>query len=122
MKKIEIDQELDAENQALLLAAMLAKGWKLPTTAEEVAFVESRPIDEHIEIPESLRSASEVFEAIQKPPLRRKTLEAIGKSEANDNLALAAREGGSISDETRRLMDQDRASIEDGKDVDGEPS
>ncbi len=111
MKNHPNTPDLEKSTRTLLLAAMLTKGWKLPTTAEEIKFVDSLSV-EPIEIPNSLKSASAVFEEIMRPrsePVARLTVDA---SDSCDNLALAAREGGVISESIRALMDLDRANAE----------
>lgn len=113
----DADKALDSESRQIFLAALLERGWKLPTTPEEVAFTDNIELTD-IVVPDSLKSASAVFEEIMKPRTSvPKASQSIDGGVA-ENLALAAREGGQISDSARTLMDSDRAKFEESE-VDG---
>lgn len=66
MTNRDTDKKLDSEARRLFLAALLERGWKLPTTPEEVAFTDNIELTD-IAVPDSLKSASAVFEEIVKP-------------------------------------------------------
>jgi hypothetical protein len=113
----ETEKTSGNDSRQIFLAALLERGWKLPTTSEEVAFTDNISLTD-IEVPDSLKLASAVFEEIVKPRNRTpNATESIGGVVA-ENLALAAREGGQISESARKLMENDRAKFEE-REVDG---
>jgi hypothetical protein len=94
--------------QKTIEAAMLAKGWLLPTTmaaAEQLqAEIDTHPID----LPTSLQSVDAVFERIQQPHVSRLLEGAQFNDTTSASLrALAARSGGEISAETQAQMKLD---------------
>lgn len=113
----DTDKTLDSESRQIFLAALLERGWKLPTTQEEVAFTDNIELTD-IVVPDSLKSASAVFEEIMKPRTSAPKISRSIDGGSAENLALAAREGGQISDSARTLMDSDRTKFEESE-VDG---
>jgi hypothetical protein len=80
-------------------AAMLMKGWLLPTTEEAITRLEAEIAANPIELPDSLKSPDDVFARIQQPRVYPRSQALSEPSAASKSLrALAARDGGEIAD------------------------
>ena len=89
-------------------AAMLMKGWLLPTTEEAITRLEAEIAANPIELPDSLKSPDAVFTRMQKPQVHRQSQALFEQNAASKSLrALAAKDGGEIADEVRIQMQRD---------------
>lgn len=94
--------------EQLVEAAMIEKGWILPTTESAVAKLQAEHALTPVQLPESLKSVDAVFERIQQPRVVRQQSPVVADTSAVSGLrALAARDGATISDECREQMKRD---------------
>ena len=86
-------------------------GYLFPTSEDEVDyFEENNKIDE---VPENYCSASELLSESKQTSINRKTQLEVNKS--TENLAIAARNGGDISEDILKKMKLDRDKAENGE-------
>jgi hypothetical protein len=109
-------EDIDAE----LHKAMLLSGAIIPTTPEEVAFVEAYGDMENDPFPEKFRSP---LEALEYGRMRRKqgiptTFIVSSQDECREELARAAREGHEITSEVEKKMAEARRRAEGKKSED----
>jgi hypothetical protein len=86
-------------------------GYLFPTSEDEVdAFEENNKIEE---VPENYCSASELLLKSKQTSINKKAQLGINKS--SENLAMAARKGGDISEDILKKMKSDRDKTENGE-------
>lgn len=86
-------------------------GYLFPTSEDEVvAFEENNKIEE---VPENYCSASELLSKSKQTSISKKTQLEVNKS--TENLAMAARKGGNISEDILKKMKSDRDKAENGE-------
>ncbi len=83
-------------------------GYLFPTTEDEVVSFEENNIIE--DVPENYLSASELLSKFKQTSINKKIHLVVNKS--TENLAMAARKGGNISDEILKKMKLDRDKAE----------
>lgn len=83
-------------------------GYLFPTTEDEVdTFEENNKIEE---VPEKYFSASELLSKSNQTSINKKT--QLGVNKSTENLAMAARKGGNISEDILKKMKADRDKAE----------
>ncbi len=83
-------------------------GYLFPTTEDEVvSFEENNKIEE---VPENYLSASELLSKSKQTSINKKVQLDVNKS--TEDLAMAARKGGNISEEILKKMKSDRDKVE----------
>jgi hypothetical protein len=86
-------------------------GYLFPTSEDEVdSFEENNKIEE---VPENYCSASELLLKSKQTSINKKAQLGINKS--SENLAMAARKGGDISEDILKKMKSDRDKTENGE-------
>lgn len=100
-------------DESLIRRAMLELKWVIPTTPEEVEQAESLLRDDTIQLPAELANPLDVLERASTPPARHSNPQVLPKDTAvQENLARAAREGGTIPADVQERMKQDRDDAE----------
>jgi hypothetical protein len=109
----------DNELENVVHKAMKSLGWLIPLTPEEVAQAEEELRTNPVDLPEMLQDP---------PSLEHETRDSQTESSCEPEvietaacLAHVAREGGTISEEVRERMNQDRARAESERDGHAEP-
>ena len=86
-------------------------GYLFPTSEDEVdAFEKNNKIEE---VPKNYCSASELLSISKQTSINKKSQLGINKS--SENLAMAARKGGDISEDILKKMKSDRDKTENGE-------
>ncbi|MFW5850987.1 MAG: hypothetical protein ACOCWB_02070 [Bacteroidota bacterium] len=86
-------------------------GYLFPTSEDDVnAFEENNKIEE---VPENYCSASELLSKSNQTSISKRTQTGVNKS--TENLAMAARKGGNISESILKKMKSDRDKAENGE-------
>lgn len=86
-------------------------GYLFPTSEDEVeAFEENNKIEE---VPENYLSVSELLSKPKITTIERKA--QLGVNKSTENLAMAARKGGNISEDVLKKMKSDRDKVENGE-------
>ena len=86
-------------------------GYLFPTSEDEVeAFEENNKIEE---VPENYFSASELLSKSKITTVESKV--QLGVNKSTENLAMAARKGGKISEDVLKKMKSDRDKVENGE-------
>jgi hypothetical protein len=100
-----------------VLQAMHDEGWLAPETESDVARAEAQLAAEKIQIPASFENPRDLLRRARK--IRTNNASAMDQQhvEARENLARAAREGGTIAPEIEERMRRDRDAAE-GKNSD----
>ena len=86
-------------------------GYLFPTSEDEVDSFEKNNIIE--EVPANYLSASELLSKPKQTSINKKV--QLGVNKSTENLAMAARKGGNISEEILKKMKSDRDKVENGE-------
>jgi hypothetical protein len=98
------------EKQVLL--AMRVKGWLAPETEAEVLEAEKTLAAERITMPTSFDHPRELLIRTSRFRTIRSSQQKMANAQTTENLARAAREGGTISPEVEERMKRDRDAAE----------
>jgi hypothetical protein len=106
----------DAEVEAALYAALRDEGYLFPESAEEIASLEARLDTSGVPTPDAYKftqllqrqNADETNKVVRFPHSARAV-----SANIEENLAVAARNGGTISAAIRKQMDMDRQSAQE---------
>jgi hypothetical protein len=109
---VNITQE-DAER--LLREAAVRKGASLPKTVREVQIMKESEPSEEVDVPDFRRVIARIRGEKPSPDKVAEFTSPAADSEAAEELAMAARNGGDIPPEVRRRMDADRRAVEQQK-------
>jgi hypothetical protein len=102
----------DAQVDALLYEYYVRTGKIVPQTPEDVARAEAQDAGESVALPARLRNPDLFGEAPCDPAPHGLRFPTATPSASAQNLARAAREGGTISPGTEEKMERDRAEAE----------
>jgi hypothetical protein len=100
----------DALEREVLLA-MRAERWLAPETEAEVFEAEKQLASEQITVPTSFDHPRELLHCVRIPRVRQLPPK-VENTEETENLARAARDGGTISSEVEERMKRDRDAAE----------
>lgn len=102
----------DAEFEAALHSALRAAGHLFPESEEDVASLEATMEMGGVPTPDTEKFRQLLRESTERIVTLPNTAK-ITSCEIQENLAMAARNGGKISDEVRKRMDADRAKAQE---------
>jgi hypothetical protein len=102
----------DAEFEAALHSALRSAGQLFPEGEEDIAFLEATLDMNGVPTPDTEKFRQLLRDATEKIVKLPNTAK-VTSSSIQENLAMAARNGGEISEEVRRRMDADRAKAQE---------
>ena len=111
-KNNHLSDDADAAVEKLLYEHYRRTGKIIPQTPDEVARAEAEDQVSPTKLPERLRNPDLFGQAPCKTGSRPLRFPSVGANPAVENLARAAREGGTISPEVEARMERDRAEAE----------